>query len=154
VTSQIESATKNKHHKSTIALLEKANYGKMAHQVFESLKYNKDIGTDENTMTATQYIQNLKEIPMKEILSDGYAEWGFVIESEGQSVSGQIDLWCKVSNELWVIDYKTGSSLNSDVAFEQLSHYAKALQNFIEADKIHLVALYPFEEKFFLKTLV
>lgn len=154
VTSQIESVSKNKHQKTLITLLEKANYGKLAHQVFESLKYNRDIGADENTKNALTYIQNLKEIPMKDILKDGYAEWGFVINNEGQSVSGQIDLWGKVKNELWVIDYKTGSSFNSDVAFEQLSHYGKALQNFVKADKVNLVALYPFEEKFFLKSLI
>lgn len=155
VTAQIE---KPKHQKSLIAILEKANYGRLAHQVFESLKYNKEIPSDENTKKAVQYIQGLKEIPMKEILNSGYAEWGFVVNSEGQSVSGQIDLWGQVGDELWVIDYKTGSSFNSDVAFEQLSHYAKALQNFVQADKvslkkINLVALYPFEQQCFIKTL-
>lgn len=153
VTSQIESVSKNKYQKSLIALLEKANYGRLAHQVFESLKYNKDIGTDEFIKKATQYIHNLKEIPMKEILKDGFAEWGFIVNSEGQSVSGQIDLWGQVKDELWVIDYKTGSSFNSDTAFEQLAHYANALKNFVKVDKVNLVALYPFEEKFFLKSL-
>jgi ATP-dependent helicase/nuclease subunit A len=161
VTSQIEG--KNKHQKSLIALLEKANYGRLAHQVFESLKYNKDIGSDENTKKAVQYIQNLKEIPMKEILKDGYAEWGFVINGDEQdalspsilsrSISGQIDLWGLVKNELWVIDYKTGSSFHSDTAFEQLSHYASALKTFVKVDKVNLVALYPFEEKFILKIM-
>ncbi len=157
VTAQIESqVSKGKNQKSLIGLLEKANYGRLAHQVFESLKYNKEIAMDENTKKATEYIQNLKEIPMKEILKDGFAEWGFVLNSEGQSISGQIDLWGQVGDELWVIDYKTGSSFNSDVAFEQLARYAQALQSFITADKaptkINLVALYPFEQKFYLKS--
>lgn len=154
VTAQIE---KPKHQKSLIAILEKANYGRLAHQVFESLKYGKEISSDENTKKATQYIQSLKEIPMKDILKDGFAEWGFVINSEGQSVSGQIDLWAQVGDELWVIDYKTGSSYNSDVAFEQLTRYAQALQSFVQKEKalskINLVALYPFEQKFYLKNI-
>jgi ATP-dependent helicase/nuclease subunit A len=150
VTAQIE---KPKQQKSLIAILEKANYGRLAHQVFESLKYNKHIDADENTKNAIKYIQNLKEVPMQTILKDGFAEWGFVIENDGQSMSGQIDLWGQVGNDLWVIDYKTGSSYNSDVAFEQLSHYAKALQNFVKVDKVNLVALYPFEQKFFIQSL-
>lgn len=150
VTAQIE---KPKHQKSLIAILEKANYGRLAHQVFESLKYNKEIPADQNTVNAVKYIQTLSEIPMTEILKNGYAEWGFVVHRDGQSVSGQIDLWGQVGNELWVIDYKTGSSFNSDVAFEQLSHYAKALQNFVKVDKVNLVALYPFEQKYYVKNL-
>ena len=94
---------------------------------------------------------------MKEILKDGFAEWGFVINSEGQSVSGQIDIWGQVGDELWVIDYKTGSSYNSDIAFEQLTHYAQALKSFVNKEKaltkINLVALYPFEQKFYIKNL-
>lgn len=150
VTAQIE---KPKHQKSLIAILEKANYGRLAHQVFESLKYNKEIPSDEGTKKAVQYLQTLNEIPMASILKDGFAEWGFVINQGGMSVSGQIDLWANVNNELWVIDYKTGSSFNSDVAFEQLTHYAKALLSFSNADRVHLVALYPFEQKYFIKDL-
>lgn len=150
VTAQIE---KPKHQKSLIAILEKANYGRLAHQVFESLKYNKEIPSDEETQKAIQYIQGLKEIPMSQILQNGFAEWGFVIQEGGRSIAGQIDLWGKVGEELWIIDYKTGSTFNSDIAFEQLSRYAQALQAHQKAKKIHLVALYPFEEKYFLKTL-
>ena len=150
VTAQIE---KPKHQKSILALLEKANYGRLAHQVFEALKYNKQIPLDEGMQRAVKYIQSLEDIPMNEILNNGFAEWGFVTESDGKSLSGQIDLWGKVAGELWVIDYKTGTSFNSDLAFEQLTKYADALQTQERATKVNLVALYPFEEKYILKTL-
>lgn len=151
VTAEVEVSKKS--HQSLIKILEKANYGRLAHQIFESLKYNKELSADENTKKAIQYIQNLKEVPMKEILKNGFAEWGFVLNQEGHSLSGQIDLWGEVNNELWVIDYKTGSSYNSEVAFDQLTQYASALKNFIQTDKVHIVALYPFEQKYFLKDL-
>ncbi len=144
-----------KNHKVAVRLIEKANYGKLAHQIFESMKYNRQIESDEKTQEAVDYLKTLTEIPMESILRDGFAEWGFVSQQDGKNLSGQVDLWAVVNDELWVVDYKTGSPLYSDVAFEQLVRYSKAIMGHLKGaniKKTHLVALYPFAKKVLVKS--
>ena len=91
----------------------------------------------------------------KEILKHGHNEWGFGLKTTKTFIQGQIDLWAELENDIHVLDYKTGSSLYSDKAFEQLAFYTNALfeMKLISSNKkiIHSV-VYPSEKLIKTKT--
>ncbi len=135
--------------------IKKAHYGTQAHKVFESMKYGRQISQDLVLAEAQEYLKNLKEIPILQILEKGYAEWGYSMTDPNtlQTLSGQIDLWALIEGHLWIIDYKTGSSIHQDAAFEQLKKYAEALRHYVQTQSVTLVALYPLEKRCILKDL-
>jgi ATP-dependent helicase/nuclease subunit A len=94
-------------------------------------------------------------VPFSEIISGGHPEWSFRIPSSKGFIEGQIDLWGRDSNkQLWIIDYKTGSSRFLEKALLQLQFYAGALQITQYASQtefIRLVVCYPEEQKIFTK---
>ena len=135
--------------------LAKAYRGTEAHRIFESLKYTPVAKVlahleDDDLKSAVKFIVEAKEIPLLKIIEQGFAEWGFSFRERDLWINGQIDLWGEVEGEAWLVDYKTGSSDYSDVAFEQLKAYAWALlqMKFINPkQKVHLAVIYPFEKK-------
>jgi len=143
-------------HENILANLERAQYGRWAHQVFESLKYGKNLTSDARVQKAIQYVLKIKDVPFQKILDAGFAEWGFVYQIDNKSTSGQIDLWGVADQKLWIIDYKTGTTKHKEQAFLQLEQYSQALKDYLGAKtpkEILLVALYPFEEKYFIKNI-
>ncbi len=104
--------------------------GSVVHQKLERLRYatTTDDMDDSDVRETFDFVLNLQTPPMKELLQTGEVEWGFQLKTERGILEGQIDLWGRVGNDIWVIDYKTGSSRYSEKAFQQLEHYANALQ--------------------------
>jgi len=135
--------------------LSKAYRGTEAHRIFESLKYASSEVVlayleDEDLKEAVKFITETKEIPLLKVIHNGHAEWGFSFRERELWIQGQIDLWGEVDGDIWLVDYKTGSSDYSPVAFEQLKAYAWALlqMKFVKAkQKVHLAVVYPFEKK-------
>lgn len=132
--------------------LEKAQYGTMAHKVFESLAIRKGqkFKTEESLQKALDFIYNIETPPMREILKVGHSEWGFSVKIEDKILQGSIDLWAELEDAVYIIDYKTGSSAYSESAFEQMGIYSDALKRMgaCSVNKPHvLVAIYPFEGK-------
>jgi ATP-dependent helicase/nuclease subunit A len=135
--------------------LAKAYRGTEAHRIFEALKYTSVESVlssveDEELALAIQYIVACNEIPLMQVVRAGHAEWGFSFKQNEFWVQGQIDLWGKVGEEVWLVDYKTGSSAHSETAFEQLKAYAWALHKmkFVGPETpLHLAVIYPFEQK-------
>lgn len=159
----------------------KALSGTRAHAIFESLKY---FSSGEKTIPdyfvkqftpreikAVQYLIELREVPLLEILRHGFVEFGFKLKTknvktdmesaiEDVIVQGQIDAWGRLDSAqggiVYVIDYKTGDQKYKSKAFEQLAAYAKCLKemNFIQkADKVQLVTIFPIDEVHFSETL-
>lgn len=135
--------------------LAKAYRGTEAHRIFESLKYS-PLETvlahldDEELKDAVKFIVQTQEFPLRQVIEQGFVEWGFSFQHQNTWIQGQIDLWGTANGETWIVDYKTGSSDHVTTAFEQLKAYAWALHkmNFLGADsKIHLAVVYPFEKK-------
>lgn len=135
--------------------LAKAYRGVEAHRIFESLKYA-SLDTVLSTLesdelkSAVSYVAETKEIPLLQIIKNGHAEWGFSFNENQLWIQGQIDLWGEVDGQVWLVDYKTGSSVFANSAFEQLKAYAWALfrMKFITQNQtIHLAVVYPFESK-------
>lgn len=136
--------------------LEKAQFGTLAHKVFESLAVRKgqSFQADDDFKQALDYIYSLQKPNMKEILRVGFAEWGFSVKIDGQILQGSIDLWAELEEAVYILDYKTGSSSYAEKAFEQMKLYSAALQKTgaCSLSKPHfLVAIYPFEEKVILQ---
>jgi ATP-dependent helicase/nuclease subunit A len=134
--------------------LAKAYRGTEAHRIFESLKYAPVVEVlnsveEPDLIGAIEYIVDSVEAPLMKIIENGHAEWGFSFKHGEFWVQGQIDLWGQVGNEVWLVDYKTGSTHFSETAFEQLQAYAWALHKmgFVPfGAEIHLAVVYPFEQ--------
>jgi|GEM_PF-786524 len=115
--------------------LQKAQKGSDLHRIFESLKYlsfdqlQKKLNIQEQKNV--KYLLEQKALNLLEILQHGHNEWGFGLITIGKFgrklIQGQIDLWAELENEIHVLDYKTGSSVYSEKAFEQLAFYTLAL---------------------------
>lgn len=138
--------------------LEKSKFGQKVHRLFEALSYKIDLSSvllaDDEVRKALQFVLQLKIPPMQEILEHGFAEWGFTVPWNKSKLVGQIDLWAKTQNCLWVIDYKTGDPKSSQKSLEQLQIYAECLfrtKRTIDNTKIILAALYPISENVFMQ---
>jgi len=135
--------------------LAKAYRGTEAHLIFESLKYTPvakvlETVSDEDLRAAVEYIAEVQEFPLLGLIQQGFVEWGFRFQHQGRWIQGQIDLWGVLGEQVWIVDYKTGSSEDSLLAFRQLQAYAWALHrmNFLPpASSVHLAVVYPFEKK-------
>ncbi len=187
VTSMIEDETKASGNQNSIgvSLVDaqlKALNGTRAHAIFESLKYllSDAEGYEEPNLPmqfrnqfstteikAVEYLQSLKEIPLMQILKNGYVEFGFKLKSNQTNsssdpvlIQGQIDAWGAIDTEqgrkVYVIDYKTGDQKYREKAFLQLGAYADCLRkmNFIlPADQVILATIFPIDEKVFAQEL-
>lgn len=102
------------------------------------------------------FLPSSPELPLLPLMLSGAAEWGFELKlNEGLILEGKMDLYCVLNEELWVIDYKTGSMDRIEEAFMQLIIYAWAL---IQIEKkegrpkdgafkaVRLAVLYPLAE--------
>ncbi len=157
IASEMESAAKAQAIPASVLqkALGKAYRGTEAHRIFESLKYT-DAETvmetldDEGLKEAVRFIATTKEVPLLDVIRQGYVEWGFSFQHQDFWIQGQIDLWGKVGVDIWIVDYKTGSSDYAATAFDQLRAYTWALHRmgFVQKDsQVHLAVVYPFEKK-------
>ena len=143
----------------------KRRQGVILHRLFEELKNHSRekvktlcqlwlSGDSQSVEKALQYIAELKEPPLMEFIQQGEVEWSFQRIANGQIQEGRIDLWSIHENQLWILDYKTGTSKNIDLAWDQLRAYQAALCDYLDWPKekpVKLCVIYPFEEKVFLQ---
>lgn len=140
--------------------LARAQQGTDAHRVFEAMKYT-DVQTLLNTAEdelkkPLQFIAQSQNVPLADIIEQGFVEWGFALSYQGALLQGQIDLWGIVDDVLWLVDYKTGSQKYSETAFQQLELYAWALskmQYVGNVKEIKLAVVYPLDEVIKVKEL-
>lgn len=142
--------------------LERASLGTTFHRALEILKYNPDfdfsrffeLWTPNEVVRANKaisFVRGIDSLPFQQLLSQGYAEWGFQLQTSSGLIEGQIDLWGEVKQDgdshVWLIDYKSGSPKYKEKGFKQLGLYALALRDFGKTGPIHLALIYPFSEK-------
>lgn len=158
VTSLVDDpATKTNEGMQTFEVIKKSQLGTDFHRVFESLKYLEfdhvlSVLKDESLLKALQYIKTLDQPPLLQLISAGHVEYGFEILHQSQIIRGQIDLWGELDDQIWIVDYKTGSAQYMEKAFHQLNLYAGALQlihAWPSTKKINLLVLYPLQKQFF-----
>lgn len=128
-------------------------FGLRLHTFFERLKYDSTysprnfadqwLSTDKDKfISATEYILNLQEPPLRKLIEVGYVEWGFHHKLDDCILEGQIDLWGEVDGVTWVVDYKSGSEKNLNSARLQLKLYAGAIQAIKPDAKIRLAVIF------------
>lgn len=135
---------------SLLKSLQRAKIGVDLHSIFESLKYSCDlVGLSAESTRAVQFIRSWNQGQIEQIIRNGFVEWGFAIKSNTELLQGQIDLWGHDDqHNMYIVDYKTGSSVYLEKAFQQLEIYAEALFRMKKVTKdIKLMVVYPFEEK-------
>lgn len=125
------------------------------HNIFEKMTLSglKDIQVPEEFKSAVDYVLENKEIPFREIAACGKAEYGIIYQYGGYRLEGKIDLWGIAAGELWIVDYKTGSSKNCEKAFQQLRIYALPLMEWLEIKRAKLAVIYPLEEKSYIESV-
>ena len=101
---------------------------------------------------AIGYLFEQTDCPFDMIFKYGMREWGFDTTGESKK-SGKIDLWARLDNTVWVVDYKTGSTANLEKGFEQLSAYKEVLFDFIGQEDLvfKLVQIFPYSQKTFIR---
>ncbi|MDZ4677991.1 MAG: UvrD-helicase domain-containing protein [Oligoflexia bacterium] len=145
------------------AQLESQQRGLALHALFEFLKTNPDANLDELISTisqrfitswkinskAVQKTLEIKQPPLKELISKGFSEWPFLITEGGVILEGQIDLWGIVDEVVWVCDYKSAKNISDDAlerARAQLELYALAVNRAGASwDKIKLAVIAPLD---------
>ena len=83
---------------------------------------------------------------MKDILMNGYAEWPFLHQKGEEMIEGKIDLWAKIDDTIWVIDYKTGRKLSDKRVVKQLQLLFSGISRKIQTEKETCCYL-PFRER-------
>ncbi|AZZ37639.1 hypothetical protein CIK05_12820 [Bdellovibrio sp. qaytius] len=142
----------------TVKAYNKTQKGTDLHKFFESLKYNElheiDRTLSDAERKALQWLIDQKEVDLREMFDRGHVEWGFGLQIKSgeatRMVQGQIDAWGYINNDLYILDYKTGSTKYLRQAFDQLRAYAGCLKQMGLVEKgqrIRLAVIYPFEQK-------
>lgn len=138
----------------------KAAEGALVHKIFESLKYrdewnlpelvDKYFSEDKAKIEAGfEWALGLDEPPMERLVREGNVEWGYQYKTPFGLLEGQVDLWGEIpeKNQLWILDYKSGSSKYEESALRQLWLYSVALRKLHPEREILLGVIFPFEQK-------
>ncbi|OFZ31513.1 MAG: hypothetical protein A2622_02715 [Bdellovibrionales bacterium RIFCSPHIGHO2_01_FULL_40_29] len=137
----------------------KAKKGTDLHRLFESLQiFSGDPAMMENLnqrlnpeqKKSVQYLLSVTDVPIRKIIEFGHVEFGFGLQTNRGVLQGQIDLWGVVAGEIYILDYKTGSSAYFEKAYQQLLFYAHCLykMNLLDfAAPLNFVVTYPLEAK-------
>ncbi len=150
---------KNINYEQKINDILKAKKGTDLHRLFESLQVftqNSELfealqmNLSSEQKKSIQYLLTLKEYPLAKLIKDGYVEFGFGLKTTTGLLQGQIDLWGIANNEIYILDYKTGSSAHIQKAYQQLLFYAHCLYKMNKIDfkmKLNFIVTYPLEQK-------
>jgi ATP-dependent helicase/nuclease subunit A len=108
-------------------------------------------------LKAIEFVRRSDTPGLMSIIEGGEVEWGFAVIDDGTLfekglvIEGTIDLWGRdAEGRAWIVDYKTGSPLNAEKAFEQMAIYTYALRKsgLVRAEEgLRLAAVFPFAEK-------
>ena len=99
----------------------------------------------EQVIQSLDFLLSLKEPHIKKLLMKGHTEWPFLHLKGQEVIEGKIDLWGKIDDLIWVIDYKTGRKSNDQKVMHQLQLYSQALAEKYK-QKMKLVAIYLLEK--------
>ena len=126
--------------------------GEQFHRTMQTLRYKDRFILDEESERAIKFLEEQQEFPWMELIEMGHVEYAYSRKVEGKLLQRRVDLWGVYAGSLWVVDYKTGSSLSIDSAQEQVLRYAKDLLELEEVKhqgvrKGYAVVVYPHELK-------
>ena len=153
VSNMAKGAAKESSMHALLARQEGAASGIALHRAFQTLKVRPDlewaVKAHPEAKDALEYVWKLEEPCLRDVIINGFAEWGFKIKTDAGIVQGRIDLWGKDrSGRLWIVDYKSGRIRGSDNEshWEQLKLYAWALRQFGHAMPMEMALVHPLEK--------
>ena len=90
------------------------------------------------------YVSSLEEAHLKDFLKSGHSEWSFKYQADKVILQGQIDLWGKRDQKIWVFDYKSSLSQKAE---KQLIFYSWVLSQIHKPQSITMCSVYPLEQE-------
>ncbi len=91
-----QSGARKKISTQQVEALKKAQLGTFLHRLFESLAHDIDMDQiDPQWKSSIDYLIQLQDPPMKQILKLGHPEWGFAVQMDDFVLQGAIDLWAE-----------------------------------------------------------
>ena len=96
---------------------------------------------------ALEWLVNLKDPDMSQFLKQGFPEWSFTLKKSKALLEGQIDLWARKQDKIYVFDYKSADS-DFLATRRQLSFYSYVLDEIYKPQEIIMYSLYPFKKTF------
>ncbi len=148
---------------SVFDLAQTAQRGIRVHRLMEALKVSESFDVRraswissnqrESFQKAKNYILNLKQPPLRSLLKTGYVEWGFQVKIKDYVIKGRIDFWSETEDEIWIVDYKSGTESLKNKVFLQLETYSLYFRknSQFRNKAIKLAAIYPFSESIYVK---
>ena len=133
-------------------ILENARKSSDLLQFLEALRYQPDLWNETDPIFAEplRFLKGLKEIPFEQIISQGETNWQFMIEFKNLKLRGQVDLWSRDKDQVWLVDYKIGALKDAKSILQRLESAAWAMKEMgliKSSDQVHLWALYTTEKE-------
>lgn len=136
---------------------EKIQTGVDVHRQLELLQGDWEYDDESTEMQLLKKkLAQVSFVSMQTLIQDGFVEWAFLVKVSGGRegrpefwMNGRIDLWGIINgvdgapDEVWIVDYKTGTSRSRDVAIAQLRAYAWTLYRMGRVPKDAKVKLLP-----------
>lgn len=152
---------------------EKIQTGVDIHRALELLQGDWEYDDADELRLLKAKLGQVREVPMRRLIEEGFVEWAFLVKVEGEAaggepdvgaakggnefwMNGRIDLWGVIpgengaADEVWIVDYKTGSARSRDSAIAQLRAYAWTLHRMGRVPagaRVRLLPLYLNEPK-------
>ncbi|MBX3019680.1 MAG: UvrD-helicase domain-containing protein [Bdellovibrionaceae bacterium] len=136
---------------------EKIQNGVDVHRALELLQGDWEYDDAAEMVTLKEKLEKVEGVSMRQLIEEGFVEWAFLVKVDGAKraqpefwMSGRIDLWGLIKgadgrDEVWIVDYKTGTSRSRDSAIAQLRSYAWTLyrmNRIPEGARVKLLPLY------------
>ena len=130
----------------------KSSYeGTKLHLIMNKLQKNiEQKGFPKEWKPICDYVLSLKEIPIEQIMKNGFSEWGFVYKDKDYQIKGVVDLWGLVDNTLWIVDYKSSKKISEEF-WTQLGLYAFALRKKYPSESIKMCIVQPLTQEYKIK---
>lgn len=142
---------------------EKIQSGVDIHRMLELLQGDWDYDDSEEMQILKTKLAQVREVPLRGLIQDGFVEWAFLVKIDAEKTgageiwkSGRIDLWGiapgteGATHDVWIVDYKTGTSRSRADAITQLKTYAWTLHRMGRVPpgaRVRLLPLYLNEPK-------
>ncbi|MCB0349226.1 MAG: PD-(D/E)XK nuclease family protein, partial [Bdellovibrionales bacterium] len=141
VTQILTSNTTSEFTIDTKSLLLAEHLGTKTHAILEKYRFYKNLDSD-----VISYFSKQNDFPFSQLMESAQVEWGFTYKVDNYLMEGKVDLWGVVDDELWIVDYKTGSDRYKEKAFLQLQYYSLPIRKFTNIKTAKLVVTYPFSQ--------
>ena len=138
--------------------IESSHKGTELHLIMNKIQQQGDVDTVLKNLDQKNYwkpicdyIFNIKTIPIKEIMKNGFSEWGFIYNTKEYQIKGVMDLWGIVNETLWIVDYKSSEKISKEY-WTQLGLYSFALKKKHPQKEIKMCILQPMVQKYHIQS--